>query len=264
MQRGVHRQNQIGARLCGRQNAPPGHGAAAVHTYDAAPILPAQKRVVGLFQPALPDALIHGKPLRLGALPLLGGDGTGKPQRVGQKRPMLPHPHAPRRQAHGAALHQPGAVQRRHGVGIGVLQNGQFARRCGTTKGGKLCFHILAACQGAELFYGLGERCPARGGYLQKHIKDGVVLCQNHAAAIHNFAPRGVLGHGILRGGKFLRLLGVMRRHGKLHPCQPHQKQRKHRRTQYRQHHNAPAALTARGIGLLHAEHTFLITNCLC
>ena len=126
-----------------------------------------------------------------------------------------------------------------------------------------MCFHILAACQGAELLYGFGQRCPVGGGHTQKYVKGGVVLRQDNAVSVQDTAPRGLFGHGVPRGGKFCDLLGVVVGHGKLHPGQPRQKQRKHGRTQYRQHHNTPAAAAARGIGLFHAEHTFLITNCL-
>ena len=159
----VHRQHQRGPGYGLPQLRGAAHGPVKPGVDAHPPILPAQQVVVGGFQPALADDGIHGQAPRFGGGPLRGGDRAGQAQRVGQQRTTRPAAHAPGGGPHRAALHKARRVEGGQHISIRAPGHGQLPRRGGRTKGSKLCFHILAACQGLYVFYSLTQVGPRRG-----------------------------------------------------------------------------------------------------
>ena len=214
---------------------------------------PAQQGVVGGFQTVLAYCRVHRQPLGPGSGPLFGGDRPRKAQRVGQNCAIRPAAYAPRGQPHRAALHQPGAVVSGGPDAVQPLGNRQLPGRNGRTKGGKLCFHILAACQRRYCVYRLPQVRARRGGNPQVYVVDCLILGQHRAAAVGDGTPRRMLGQGVAGRTGLGHFLGVVVGHGKLQPGQPRQKQHKHGAAQHQQHHHSPPRLASPGaLRLIH------------
>ena len=249
MQRAVYGQHQCGPGAGLPQPDGAAHRAVKADVDKQPSVLPAQQCIVGGLQPALADDGVHGKAALSGGGPLLGSQGAGKAQRVGQQRTVRPAAHALGRRPHGTALDKTGPVQRSQQGAVRVPGNRQLPRRGGRTKGSKLCFHILAACQFLYSLYGLAQVGAGRGRYAQVNIVYGGIAGQHGTAGVQNRAARSVLGDGIAGRAGLGGLVGVMVSHDELHPCQPCKKSGKYRAAQYHQHRNAGAAVRFIAVG---------------
>ena len=125
-----------------------GFGAAAtaaVHRHFQASRSAAQSILPGGFQPPLADGFIHGKALGLFLCPLLGAHGPHAAQQLRSEGAIHRRAGTAGSQPHRPALGQTGS-QQALALCLGqIFSQRQFPRRNGRTKGGKLCFHILAA-----------------------------------------------------------------------------------------------------------------------
>ena len=243
LQCAVYGQYQRGPGACLPQPDGAAHRAVKAGVDQQPPVLPAQQCVVGGLQSALADDGVHGKAALSGGGPLLGSQRAGKAQRMGQQRTVRPAAHTPGRRPHGTALDKTGPVQRSQQGAVRIPGYRQFPRRGGRTKGSKLCFHILAACQFLYGLYGLAQVGAGRGRYAQVDVVYGGIAGQHGTACVQNRAARGVLGDGIAGRAGLGGLVGVMVSHDELHPCQPCKKGGKYRAAQYHQHRNAGAAV---------------------
>jgi len=93
----------------------------------------------------LADGFIHGKALGLFLCPLLGAHGPHATQQLRSEGAIHRRAGTAGSQPHRPALGQTGS-QQALALCLGqIFSQRQFPRRNGRTKGGKLCFHILAA-----------------------------------------------------------------------------------------------------------------------
>ena len=155
LQVGVQGQHQGGTGGGGAFLYSGAHGTVQPGVDQQLAVLPPQQVIVSGFQSALADDAVHSQPFFLGGGPLLGGNGPGKTQGMGQQGTLRPGALPACSQADRAVLHQPGLVNDRHAFIVQRFRYQQFPRRNGRTKGGKLCFHILAAYDGLHRLYGL-------------------------------------------------------------------------------------------------------------
>ena len=119
--------------------------AAPIHRHFQASRSAAQSILPGGFQPPLADGFIHGKALGLFLCPLLGTHGPHAAQQLRSEGAIHRRAGTAGSQPHRPALGQTGS-QQALALCLGqIFSQRQFPRRNGRTKGGKLCFHILAA-----------------------------------------------------------------------------------------------------------------------